>query len=333
MAMVCPQCGSTNEQRSQCPECGVRLVYHEPDRAGLAANWSRSRWMHTPVGRVAIGVVLAQGLFYALRHLFTGVMMMLDGEEASSQAWTSFHGLLFLQALQILAPALGGVLAGAGHRSGSLLGGFIGAINGALSLLASPTQATSAVALYGLPLLQTLFGALGGLVGSSIWKPIQPVNFLRAEKKAGLAKQGMPLFAGRVAWVRVVLGSVVAVAGTLFASRIFETMMSAGTGTHDLGQLLQDEIVTWELKAFAVLLGAGLAGAGTFNGLKQGLWVGVLTSMGLLAIPAHHGTSIIFMLTLASAVLLSLAGGWFGSQLLPPLIRVTRNRGYGPASI
>jgi hypothetical protein len=116
MAMVCPQCGSTNEQQLLCPECGVRLVFHDLSRSQAVASWKRSRWMFTPVGRVVVGVLLAQGLFYALRHLFTGILMMLDGEDASSQAWTTFHGLLFLQALQVLVPAFGGVLAGAGHR-------------------------------------------------------------------------------------------------------------------------------------------------------------------------------------------------------------------------
>ena len=297
-------------------------------------RWNRSRWMHTPFGRVFVGVLLAQGIFYALRHLFTGVMLMIEGENTASPAWSSFHGLLFLQALQVLVPAFGGVLAGAGYRGGSLLGGCVGAVNGMLSLLVvpSPAQSNSTVALYGLPLLQTLFGALGGWVGCTIWKPIQPLSFARAGKKSGVARPNVPIFSGPVAWVRVVIGSVVAVAGSMFAGRIFDTVIFTTAGGFDLAQLLQDEIVTWEIKAFAVLLGAAFAGASTFNGLKQGLVVGILTALVLLAIPSHHATTLIFALTLGSALLLSIAGGWFGSQLLPPVMRQPRARGYGPAT-
>jgi hypothetical protein len=310
------------------------MLFPEPGRSNAGRSWRRSRWMHTPGGRVFVGVLLAQGLFYALRHLFTGVMLLIEGDNGSAQAWTTFHGLLFLQALQVLAPALGGVLAGAGHRSGSLLGAFVGSVNGAFSLLLlqAPAQSNSAVAMYGLPLLQTLFGALGGWVGCTIWKPIQPVSYLRAEKKAGLARPRVPVFSGPVSWVRVVLGSALAVAGSVFANRIFDTVMTAGGGHLDFTQLLQDEIVTWEIKAFAVLFGAGLAGSSSFNGLKQGLCVGVITGMAMLAVPSHHSTTLILALTLASALLLSLAGGWFGSQLLPPILKISRSgHRYGPA--
>ena len=57
---------------------------------------------------IPVGVVLAQGLFYSLRHFFTGVMMLIEGEEVALQSWTSFHGLLFLQALQLWLTLLQG---------------------------------------------------------------------------------------------------------------------------------------------------------------------------------------------------------------------------------
>jgi hypothetical protein len=300
------------------------MVYHDLGRSGVG-GWNRSRWMHTPVGRVIVGVLLAQGLFYALRHLFTGVIMMLDGDGVSVEAWTSFHGLLFLQALQVLAPALGGVLAGAGHRGGSVLGALVGVVHGALSIALSPApvQSTSAVTMYALPLLQTLFGGLGGMVGTTIWKPPQAVTFMRAEKKEGVARPRIPVFSGPIAWLRVLLGSALAVTGSLFATQIFEAVLNAGHW--DIPYLVQDEILTWEVKAFAVLIGAGIAGANTFNGLKQGLCVGVFTSLAVLAVPSRHSTTMIYSLMLVSSMLLSLAGGWFGSQLLPPIIKYRRH--------
>ena len=327
MAMVCPQCGTTFEQRFECDECGARLVYHEPQGA-QAARWKRTRWMHTPAGRVVIGVLLAQGLFYALRDLFTGVMILVEGENASHQGWMSFHGLLFLQAVQVLAPALGGALAGSAGRGGFLLGALVGAANGALSLLlaSSPAQSSTTVALLGLPLLQTLFGALGGWVGSTVWKPPQTASFLRAEKKASVPKPSVPLFAGPVAWVRVVLGTVLAVTGTLFAGKLFEAVLTASDGRLEMAYVLQDRIVTWEIKAFVILFGAGFAGAGTFNGLKQGLWVGIFVSIVLGTMPANHETMLVLWLTLISSLFLSIAGGWFGCQLLPPVVKASQAR-------
>ena len=71
MAMVCPQCASSYEQRLQCPTCGVRLLYdfRGPKPAAQAAA---VRWQQTPWGRILIGLVLAQGLYFGLQHLLHG---------------------------------------------------------------------------------------------------------------------------------------------------------------------------------------------------------------------------------------------------------------------
>jgi len=323
MAMVCPQCGASSDQSLQCPDCGGRMVFHDPSRSATA-GWKRSRWMHTAGGRVVIGVLLVQGLFYALRHLFTGVMMMTGETNDPAQGWTSHNGHVGLQALQALVPVIGAVLAGAGHRNGLLLG--------LLSLFMPLTfRSHGLVAIYGLPLLQTLSGAVGGWFGCTVWKPIQPVTFLRPEKKAGVARMPLPVFEGPVRWIRVILGSIVAVAGSLYAGKIIDLVLTVAAGRLDSYLMLQDEMVGWEIKAFAVLVGAALAGAGTHNGIKQGLCVGLLTGLGLLAIPARHGTTFVFGMTLVSAMLLSLAGGWFGSQLLPPLMKLpSGRRRFGP---
>jgi hypothetical protein len=36
--------------------------------------------------------------------------------------------------------------------------------------------------------------------------------------------------------------------------------------------------------------------------------------------------------TVISAMCLSVVGGWFGSQLLPPVVSARRPRGFGPAT-
>jgi hypothetical protein len=86
--------------------------------------------------------------------------------------------------------------------------------------------------------------------------------------------------------------------------------------------------VTWEICAIAVLLGAGLAGATTPNGPKQGLVVGLGAGVLLFGISlgdpkAAFQASEILVVAL---IVLTLAGGWFGSQLFPPLGTVARRK-------
>src|SRR5581483_6070454 len=84
----------------------------------------------------------------------------------------------------------------------------------------------------------------------------------------------------------------------------------------------------------AMLAGSTLAGATTGNGAKQGLFVGLAASAVMVGI--HLGASHVALpqltLSVVCAVALGLVGGWFGSQLLPP-IGAPRPRGFGPASL
>ena len=93
----------------------------------LAAEHS-SRHRKTPWGRILIGLLLAQGLFYGLRHLLTGVMLAVSGEGGHQ----TVQGVVLLQALQVLTLAAGCVLAASGQRQGILLGAVVGVWNGAL---------------------------------------------------------------------------------------------------------------------------------------------------------------------------------------------------------
>ena len=77
MAMVCPQCASSYEQRLQCPTCNARLLY-DPRGPKPAARSSAVRWQQTPWGRILIGLVLAQGLYFGLQHLLMGLMEVLE---------------------------------------------------------------------------------------------------------------------------------------------------------------------------------------------------------------------------------------------------------------
>jgi hypothetical protein len=333
MAMVCPRCATTHDQRSQCPTCGGRLEYSE-DRPRPAH--AAPRWQHTPWGRILIGLLLAQGLFYGLRQLATGLLLAVYPAPGPADETVALYGLVLTQALQAVTLLAGGILAGSGQRNGAVLGAVVGVWNGVLAGLAPQSAGLqfSAVALYGDPLLQTALGALAGWLGGAIWKPLPPAEPrgpVPMPRKAA-PRPRAPLFAGRIARVRVTLGIALAVAGSLSATALFNLIVRLGdtelTGT---GTLL-DRLVTWEIKALALIAGGTLAGANTHNGLKQGLCVGIVTSLILAALELsdpEHWLQLAALL-LVSSLCLCLTGGWFGSQLFPPVVSYKR-RPIGPA--
>ncbi len=323
MSMLCPQCSTFYEQRLHCPACGVRLLYR--DSRDHTGRWGAS-WRQTPWGRIFIGIVLAQGLFYGLRHLYTGVLLGLQAQGAAPESLASVSNVLLLQALQLIALALGAIMAGACQRSGLILGCMVGIWNGVFSVLFGPAEFRSAVALYGQPLIHAAFGALAGWIGSTFWKPIPASGTSRVIRKQPLPKRAVALFAGPIAWIRVCLGSVIAVLGTLAAKILLDWMLDHSGGRLATSTDLQDKIVTWEIQSLAVILGGAFAGALTSNGFKQGLCVGLLTGIGLacLSSSSHHSTVELIALTPIGAFGLSLVGGWFGGELLPPVVPKVR---------
>jgi len=280
--------------------------------------------MQSPSGRLVIGLILAQGLFFGLRHLFISILLATQGEEALGETLQTLQGLILMEALQVVPLFLGVLLAGSGQRQGFVLGFVIGLFNSVLCMLiqALLTHQASTLSWYGQPLLQACFGGLGGWIGSTIWKPPPTPNLPTGKmgRKLGGVRRRVSILAGRVAWVRVTLGAVLAVAGSLWAEFLLQTVLNASNGRLDTSTRLQDEIFSWEIKALAILFGGALAGATTTNGIKQGLCVGIVACLVLLAVPRGHGTAVAALLTVVSTFTLSVVGGWFGSQLLPPVV-------------
>ncbi len=334
MPMVCPQCSELHEQLTPCPQCGPRLQPRGP-RAPAAVREGATRWQQTAWGRVLIGLLLAQGLFYGLRQLLTGAMLAASGAEGAEAAWTTEHGTWLLQGIQFLTLLLGGLLAGVGQRYGVVLGAVVGAWNGVLAVLLNqgPTHDLAPAALTALPGLHATFAAVGGWLGGLIWRPLPapvvPGALVSARKAA--AQRRLSLFAGPVGWFRVALGAALAIAGTLTAEMLFEKVLSYGGGKLGTSTELQDRIIIWEIKALAVLLGSALAGATTPNGFKQGLFVGLFSSFVLVGLESHGSPRWfeIAALTFVSSFSLALAGGWFGGQLFPPVFKVPRRSATG----
>jgi DNA-directed RNA polymerase subunit RPC12/RpoP len=337
MAMVCSQCRTTYEQRLQCPQCGTRLLFQDR-RAHDRPTGAPTRWQQSPWGRILIGLVLAQGLFYGLRHLLIAVLMATQGSEVVGQMWTAASGILLLQGVRIISLLVGAVFGGSGQRQGLFVGALIGAWNGVLSVLylPGPAQSLTTVAILGQPLLQAAVGGVGGWLGSAFWRAV-PTEAPEATpvRKRNLLRQHMNLFAGPVAWFRVGAGVLLAVVGTLTATICFEKILDISHGALATTDDLQDRLITMEMKALAILLGGALGGSTTANGLKQGLCVGLATTVILLGIEMNYVERWIQMgaLTAVCSLCLSAVGGWFGSQLFPPILKVRRARGFSRASL
>src|SRR5262249_5833398 len=163
MSAVCSRCSHVFDHAPVCPRCGLPLPAHESGLTPIhGPRWQQSAW-----GRILIGLILSQGLFYGLRHLTTG--LLLAAEDASTEEmWSDVRILLILQGIQLFGVLVGGTLAGGGQRSGLFLGAVVGAWNGVLGVLLrqNPAQELTLVGLFGQPLLHAFVGSLGGAFGA-----------------------------------------------------------------------------------------------------------------------------------------------------------------------
>jgi hypothetical protein len=336
MSMVCPECHGSFDQSLQCPTCNVRLQYRSGGRsAGAFAGASgEGQWQNTPWGRIVVGVLLSQGLGHGLQMLCTAGLLAAS-EESSRTVWGTLFGLVLLQVLHALSLVIGAGVTAAGQRRGLFLGSVVGLTSGCLFLAAQVLQSDrlpDATALNE-PLLALVFGALGGLFGSIIWKPLPPLILPRlADKSRSRPAPVAPsALDGPIAWGRVLVGLGVVACGVLWPAIILNVVVEYSQGRFRLESQLQAQLVTWEIAGILTLAGGAFAGATTRNGLKHGLLVGVCGTLLLLGNYLANRTVVLEQTLLMVFCVLSLtvAGGWFGGHLFPPL--APKRRKTGPA--
>jgi hypothetical protein len=315
----------------------VRLVYPENtfSSGNLIPGQCRS-WQNTPWVRIFLGVLLSQGLYYGLRQLFSAGFLATGGDNPALVVWSTLSGILFIQVLQVLGLLAGGLLAGAGFRRGKYYGAMVGACNGILTVMVpSSSLSPTIVVLVGQPLLHTAFAALGGLIASQIWKAPPQVEVCARRGAVPVflsANRFVSLLAGPVAWGRVAAGSVLTVSGTVSANYILQALLDLSKGTLSISSHVQSQLVTWEVTALAMFVGSALAGSCTLNSIKQGLGVGIVTSMVLvfLRLGTPHCPWLNLGHAVFSALIFGFVGGWFGGSLFPPLVSIPKKRGLGP---
>lgn len=346
MQLFCPACQSPFPGVSRCPRCGgLLLLPHEvspdaPHRTAEAPPPARP----TAVGRVAVGTVLTMGLYLALRKLATGGVLALDSDPAGW--WTSWTGLAAIHLAQVLAVAFGAVVAAAGREQGSPLGLAVGAVSGGLFLGyelfgGAPPQD---LVLYLQPPVLALFGLVAGTIGSRVWGAAPKLDMpmpnpsklssIRLMEDAELDRPRPTL------WVRVMAGAAIMVAGVVVADVARNTAQKYSGGLLRVQTVAQAEFITLQLATLSIMLGAILAGSSTGAGIRHGLLVGLLGSVGILAACAKTGGVLpvvdIWLVQLSldglplhtpavltgiagSVMLLSVVGGWLGGTLFLPL--------------
>jgi hypothetical protein len=331
MSMMCPRCQRVFEQQLQCDDCGCRLQFQPDDHGRSPETGVPGQWQHTPWGKILVGVLLAVGLSYGLEQLCTAGLRA--GEQpAGVDAWRTLGGLVLLQALQAVALLVGGAVTGAGQPRGMLYGGMVGLVSG-LAFLGLHRQTGTGqpeAILYAQPVLQAIVGLVGGLLGMVIWKPPPVIPLTTGVTPAPRPSlHASRLFAGPIHVGRVTVGVAIVVAGMVWSNFLLDLLLRNSNGTLAITSHLQARLIGWEIAGLATLLGSGLAGATTFNGLKQGLCVGVGAAIVFIGIQIGQPTPLpeSLVLTISSLFVLTLAGGWFGGQLFPPIV-ATRRRGY-----
>jgi len=339
MPMVCPQCSGTFENALQCPQCNVRLLY-QPPHTGEGAG---GRWHQTLSGRFLVGLTLALGLCFGLLQLSAAGVRALGPPGLTLEA-----GVALFLGMQALALVLSGVLTGAGQRQAVTLGVTVGIVSGALAIIAVLSGAAAAVVLplvgdvldpkfpvraailFALPIVHAVFGGVGGYVGSAIWRPPFDVDLsalastaLAGEARAAAAPpKRLFNFAGPIAWVRVTIGIVIAIVGAVSPRAIIEVIVELGKDVIEYPDPQKTRFLTAEIFSLSILVGGCIAGATTPNGIKQGLCVGIGSGifMAMFYLTNAQGPkAVLVLLPLFCSVLLGSMGGWFGSELLPPV--------------
>src|SRR5262249_36070505 len=152
--------------------------------------------------------------------------------------WSTLNGTVSIQVIEALAVFGAAILAGGGQPRPLVVGSVLGALNGLL-LIVSLVVMRQPIdpLLYALPFVHSAVAAVGSHLGAQIWQPSPPLPALAAATGPGQKQLVMilpeePEFVEDEAfpWLRFVIGTLIAVAGTFGARWIREFFLLVGGG-------------------------------------------------------------------------------------------------------
>lgn len=328
MAMVCAQCSQVfYGKERQCPKCGILLLMQQHGVKDVGDSQSLpvdplSRWQQTPWGRIVVSVIIAQGLAFCTKLLFSAWYQASEGERLE---WNTPTGMLLLNSFHVVSLIACGMLAGANQERGITSGGLVGMWSGLifLGLHRQSRDVLEPIIFFAQPFFHLVAGLIGGFIGYRIWRP---VPLFRVEDDMGKSGFGVPrpnkkLWKGPIHIVRVLLGAGVALAGAVFARQILDSIMRNMQGTFHIRDHLTDKLVLYQVIALAALAGGAIAGSSSRNGFKQGVCASVLAAALYLGVQLANPKSVLEIVVFSTfgVAVMTILGGVFGSKLFPPL--------------
>jgi hypothetical protein len=306
------------------------LRHESRQESVLPPHWSRS----IP-GRVVLGLLLSQGLYYGL-HYALAEWISYDDPEYEVVGFSVAH---LFQMGTILVAAL---LAGAGQTTGAICGTLIGVVSSVLFTLTNQLHglADTPVRLYAPPLIAINVGLVFGWLGSCIWSPPQIMNLSAIKEDPSVPTRVRPkIISWQIHWFRVAIGAAVLAAGIIWTPKVIGYVIAGTAEELQIESYEQRKVVTLWFAGLAVMFGTMFAGARTWNGALQGacavmfavlLLVGRLVSYGpmdpLKFLTTYAGgiQMLGFALMTVAMLAIGLASGWFGSRMLIPSHRPRR---------
>jgi hypothetical protein len=346
MQQYCPTCQAAFPGAARCPRCdGLLFLPHEAADANPSAADAQPGFIRpTPSGRIAVGTILAMGLYLGLRKVVSAGVLATTPDP--SAWWTSFEGLIAVFGVQAVAVLFGALVAGAGRTRGFPVGFAVGGLCGGLFLAGEVLAGTpgAELVLYLQPPTLALAGGLTGAVGRRVWPALPDLDIRPPAPKRSssiqLAVEEAKNEARPTSWVRVLVGSVIIVVGVGMADEARLKIQRGSGGLFKVESVLQARFLSWQMATFAVLLGGVTAAAGTGAGLRHGLIAGGIGAAGVIGLavsrgevsPALHywlsrlsvgGTGTLDPPAAAAVIggvlAAAIVGGWLGGQVFLPL--------------
>lgn len=344
MLLFCPDCQLPFTGVSRCPRCGGLLLMPDeaPRPAGGTSRAPEAPVKSTPTGRAIVGTVIALGMYLGLRQLATGGIVAASRD--ADAWWHSADALTVAFFLQAFATVFGAILASAGQTRGIGLGALVGLACGALYLGVEVIEgAPLQLVLLLQPVLILICGAIAGSIGGRIWPPVpeleMPAPLVKKSSSIELLQDAPEAARRPTRWFRILIGSVIMVAGLGLAEKSRYAAEKASRGMLRVESRGQGSFMSWQIATIAVLLGGAISGSATGAGLRHGIISGVVGGIGGAALAATRGgfsqpeEYLLRYMKLAqnpqdpaalfgvgAAVLVAaMVGGWFGGQLFPPL--------------
>jgi len=276
--------------QTHCPKCAARLI--APQEAFMTADASAAPppdpIRPTFLSRIILGTIATLGLVVAFGELTSAI-------KGSTPADASV-----VLGSRFLAMFGGGLLCGAGRTNSAGPAIFVG-ISIFMLLIANDFDGTAqlniawfAVLAIGLPLVAWVAAWIGIIVwpaAPNLLDTLPNPNF-RSSKLATLS--GLKTTNPRdsippTAWLRVVVGSLIAFAGIAASDEIRNLMFRVSSGAFQTGGLSRSGIIGVQIVGILLFLGGAAAGATTGSGLRHGLLAGVLASLDLFVASTGRG--------------------------------------------